>query len=545
MKKIIYSAMIALWTLIIDNCLCQVNQEWVTRYNGPGNLEDASYSAAADANGNVYVTGKSVGATTGYDYCTIKYNQSGVQVWVQRYSELTSVALDEARAIALDNAGNVYVTGRSNGGATATDFCTIKYDSSGSQQWIARYNGPGNSLDVAWTIAVDAGGNVYISGASTGSGTGFDYATIKYNSSGVQQWAARYNGPGNAEESANSVTVDAAGNVYITGRSVGSGTDYDYATIKYNSSGVQQWVARYNGPGNGNDRGREIAVDAAGNVYVTGWSTGDVTLFDYCTIKYDSSGAQQWIRRYDGPAGDDDMTRSLKLDSSGNIYVTGGSTSITGSFDYTTIKYNPAGDSLWVMRYNGPGNNEDIAFVLVLDGSDGVYIAGSSAGTGTGPDFAAVKYDTSGTQQWVARYNGPGNSADTVFAMAVDGSGNVFLTGPSAGGVSIDYATVKLTQLIGITPISNEIPERFQLEQNYPNPFNPATHFQFRVRNFGFVQLKIYDILGNEIETIVSGELKPGTYKADWDGSKYSSGVYFYKLSAGDYTETKKMMLTK
>jgi hypothetical protein len=103
--------------------------------------------------------------------------------------------------------------------------------------WVARYKGPvvGGS-DVAYAVAVDGSGNVYVTGFSTGSGTGYDFATIKYNSSGTQQWVDRYNGPGNGNDVPNgpyAIAVDASGNPYVTGQSIGSNGDYDYATIKY------------------------------------------------------------------------------------------------------------------------------------------------------------------------------------------------------------------------------------------------------------------------------------------------------------------------
>ncbi len=103
------------------------------------------------------------------------------------------------------------------------------------------------------------------------------------------------------------------------------------------------------------------------------------------------------------------------------------------------------------------------------------------------------------------------------------------------------------TQLfpIGIQQISSQIPNGFSLSQNYPNPFNPSTNFEFRIADFGFVNLTIYDIQGREVETLVNGNLKPGIYKTDWDATNFVSGVYFYKLIAGSYSETKKMVLLK
>ena len=113
-----------------------------------------------------------------------------------------------------------------------------------------------------------------------------DYATIKYDSAGQQQWVARYNGPANGADSAEAIAVDSSGNVYVTGESAGQGTRNDFATVKYNSTGQEQWVARYNGPGNGDDQANAIAVDVSGNVYVTGQSFDPNNGDDYVTIKY-------------------------------------------------------------------------------------------------------------------------------------------------------------------------------------------------------------------------------------------------------------------
>jgi hypothetical protein len=98
---------------------------------------------------------------------------------------------------------------------------------------------------------------------------------------------------------------------------------------------------------------------------------------------------------------------------------------------------------------------------------------------------------------------------------------------------------------VGIEEVSNELPERFELHQNYPNPFNPTTHFGFRIAEFGLVRLTIYDALGREATVLVNENLKPGSYKVSWDGTNYPSGLYFYVLSAGNFTQTKKMVLVK
>jgi len=131
------------------------------------------------------------------------------------------------------------------------------------QEWVLHYNGPGNAEDEGTDIAVDADGNVYVTGRSEGGMSGLDYVTIKYSREGIQEWIQRYDGTGGGDDAASAILLDDQGNVYVTGYSEGIGTGSDYATVKYNSSGVQQWVSRYNGlnsnfPDEGLERKRRV-----------------------------------------------------------------------------------------------------------------------------------------------------------------------------------------------------------------------------------------------------------------------------------------------
>jgi len=341
---------------------------WVRRYNGPLNFWDFAFAIAVDDSGNVYVTG-----TSG----TIKYSTNGSQLWVNPLS---------GEDIAVNDSGNVYVTGSSYSSATSYDYATIKYYPNGDTVWIRRYNGPGNGEDGANAIAVDDSGNLYVTGHSRGINTVVDYATIKYSPNGDTAWVRRYNGPGNWDDRANTIAVDDSGNVYVTGYSFGSGTGDDYATIKYYPNGDTAWVRRYNGPGNDNDWAYAIAVDDSGNVFVTGGSEGNFT-----TIKYYPSGDTAWVRRYTEGYND---AYAIAVDGSGNVYVTGRSRlgDLTG-YDYATIKYYPNGNTAWVRRYNGSLNGEDEAYAVTADYSGNVYITGRTDGSGSnGGDYATIKY---------------------------------------------------------------------------------------------------------------------------------------------------------
>jgi hypothetical protein len=303
-----------------------------------------------DVSGNAFVTGVSYttnAAPYNYDYATIKYSSAGVPLWTNRYNGPTN-GHDRAVAVAVDGSGNVFVTGES---ATATadpfkyDYATIKYSGAGMPLWTNRYNGPANADDSARALAVDGSGNVIVTGSSVGSGSGSDYATIKYSSTGVALWTNRYNGPANADDSAFAVAVDRSGNVFVTG---GAGVDYDaadshYATIKYSSAGVPLWTNRYPQQMGVQDRAYGMAVDGSGNVIVTGSSVGSGTAHDCATIKYSGAGVPLWTNRYNGSGNDFDGGTAVAVDASGNVFVSGLSyEQSSSSYDYVTIKYSSA-----------------------------------------------------------------------------------------------------------------------------------------------------------------------------------------------------------
>jgi uncharacterized delta-60 repeat protein len=370
------------------------------------------------------------------------------QEWVQTYNGPGN-GLDIAFSVVVDNSGNVYVAGNSPGSTSANDITTVKYNSAGQQQWVQRYNGPGNSDDGTNgtnAIAVDGSGNVYVAGWSAGE-QNTDYVVIKYNSNGDQQWAQRYNGLGNGYDAPYGIALDSSGNVYVTGSSTGDGTGSDYTTIKYNTDGVQQWVQSYNGPGNGYDAALALAVDASGNAYVTGTSTAKNGLPDCATIKYDTNGNQQWVKTYDGPSNGTDYGNSIAVDASGNVYVTGSSEGSATNRDYLTLKYDSSGNQQWAMTYSSAGNNVDEGRSVAVDGSGNVYITGVlaySEGKSSTDDWGTIKYSPSGAEQWVQTYNGPAAIADEAWSIAVDAKGNSYVVGYSHGLTSgSDLTSIK------------------------------------------------------------------------------------------------------
>ncbi|MCX7785102.1 MAG: SBBP repeat-containing protein, partial [candidate division WOR-3 bacterium] len=478
----------------------QVDNIWVRRYNGPENSEDVAKSIIVDNAGNVYVTGYSFYSNTGYDYLTIKYNSMGQIQWSQRYNGPAS-SYDRAWAIALDNAGNVYVTGHSEGAGTNWDYATIKCNSAGQVQWVKRYNGPDNYFDVASAIAVDGQGNVYVTGTSWQYGTSYDYVTIKYNSNGVQQWVQRYNGTGNGDDAAYAIAVDNFGNVYVTGEAYYPNSDFDYATIKYDSLGNLQWLRTYNGSGNYFDGATAIAIDSYNNIYVTGSGFGSGTERDYATIKYNSAGTLHWVQRYNGVGNSYDYANAIAIDNAGNVYVTGRSASSNSyplNYDYATIKYNPNGIEQWAKRYNGLGNSNDQAYAIAVDNQDNIYVTGSS-NSNTSSDYTTIKYNSAGQEQWCLRYNGIGNSDDVAFAIALDTSHNIYITGYSyATSVgNPDYVTIKYGATSTIEESKIMVDAKYSTLKIYPNPAKSV----IRVCCPSSVEcVRIYDVTGKLIK---------------------------------------------
>ena len=542
-----------------------------SHYNGAATNVDEAVALVIDDQSNVYVTGSSQDHNEKYNYLTCKYDIYGTHKWKARYYDYYNAdCLDsKAKAIAVDKFGNAYVTGKIWRHYPAKDdYATIKYNCYGIQQWVALFSGPDDSYDEPSAIAVDDSGNVYVTGwvKASDNKEDYDYATIKYNNDGEKLWASYYGSPRKGRDEATAMGLDDLGNVYVTGRSYGIATNYDFATIKYNAEGVKQWVGRYNGPGMDADKAVAIAVDRFKNVYVAGWSKGAGTANDFTTIKYDSLGVRQWVARYNSCACGIDEVTALVIDSSGNVYVTGKSYNPNTLYDFVTIKYNTHGLRQWKVSFNSSANRDDIPTAIAIDNSGNIYVTGYSVNSNGNPDFTTVKYDTNGVLCWFIHYDGPGKSRDKALAIAVDNYNNIFVTGTSAGRRRRCwkiYTTIKYVQSstsgkvmqdsIFTNEITNAKPKNYLLFQNYPNPCNPATAFRYALPKMSHVSLKIFNLLGQEIVTLVNEKQHKGEYEINWDAGLLPGGIYFYRLHAEDlskntgkcFVQTKKLILMK
>ncbi len=373
--------------------------------------------------------------------------------WIRQYG---TAQFDIAFGVGTDGAGNSYVTGDTAGtftgqsNAGSYDVYVRKVDSSGAEQWTTQFGTAG--MDVGQAAAADASGNSYVAGYTSGAfgsatnAGGNDAFVAKLDGNGNVVWVTQFGGSGN--DIGNAVAVDGSGNVYVAGSSDGlmpgggfaAGKD-DYFLAKFDSSGNQLWLAQ-DGT-NATDEGLAVGVDSAGNSYLAGTTKGSFRSTnaggdDAILVKYDSSGNQLWGKQFGGSGTDDAM--GLAVDGSGNAYVTGGTSGSlggntnAGGFDVFLTKYTSGGTRSWLTQFGTSADEE--ANGVAVDGSGNAYVTGyaygSLAGTNAGKQDAFVaKVDAAGARGWTSQF---GTSVDDAGkAVAVDSNGNVVAVGFTDG----------------------------------------------------------------------------------------------------------------
>jgi len=394
---------------------------WDPRYDGTGQAYDRARAMAIDSDGNICITGESKGFNVDHDYATVKYDTNGNKIWVTRYE---GAGFDQARAITTDSLGYVYVTGKSVGSGSGYDYVTVKYDSSdGSELWAMRYDGDLSSDDIANAIIIDNAGGVYVTGKSKGLGSDYDYVTIKYDTdNGDELWLQRYNGSNNGYDNAVAMALDSKGNVYVAGECEYTNDLVDYYILRYKPiTGERDWATFENGPKMGVDILSAMIIDANDYIYVTGRSEGYTTGVDYSTVKYDlnlfpdgetGQAFKVWESRYNGPASSTDIATDLLVTDSGDVYVTGTSKGVDGDYDYATVRYDSDGKEIWSIRYDGQASDTDGAVKIAINNAGDVYVSGTSQGLTSDEDYTTIKY--SPTDIYVDNLQGDFNGSQQV-----------------------------------------------------------------------------------------------------------------------------------
>ncbi len=361
---------------------------------------------------------------------------------------------DAGRSIALDSSTNIYITGSTGGSLDGNissgilDIFLTKFNSTGNKLFTGQFGTTGN--DTGYGVAVDSSGNVYVTGSTEGilGASAFGLSDIflaKFDSSGNLVFIKQFGTTGN--DIGYGITLDSSGNVYITGSTEGVlGASafglLDVFLAKFDSSGNLVFIKQFGTTGN--DIGYGITLDSSGNVYITGSTEGVLGasafgLLDVFLAKFDSSGNLVFIKQF-GTTGND-IGYGITLDSSGNVYITGSTAGVLGAsafglLDVFLAKLNTSGTLVFIQQFGTTGN--DIGYGITLDSSGNVYITGSTAGVLGASAFGLLdvflaKLNTSGTLVFIQQFGTTGN--DIGYGVTLDSSANVFISGSTDGNL--------------------------------------------------------------------------------------------------------------
>lgn len=508
--------------LFIENLLsAQTLPIWVSTYGSNPLIEYYNQGITVDNLGNVYVTG--YGRDTSYRTVgvTIKYNSWGIQQWAD--------TLSQARGwlrIAVDKLNNIYVIGQTR---DSIGYLTVKYDPGGNILWSAIYNSPSNMWDTPFAIKIDDSLNVYVTGEggnTTIHGSDWNYLTIKYDSAGVQQWVAQFAGAD--IDRAYALDIDSQHNIYVTGQSFD--TLGMILTVKYDINGVEQWTRRYNGP-NYYENGAFIKVYNDTSVYVGG-SIGGPGWSDFVCIKYDITGNEIWSAVYDAqlnyPWGNAaDVPHDMKVDNQGNVYMTGDQFQSTQFDAYCTIKFNPDGLFQWVKSYKG-SIDWNHAYSMALDNYGNVFVTGFGGDSvlGTYRSIITIKYDSSGNTLTLLKYAQSLQTNYDFETLVLDSIGNIYISAMGLNQNSYDIVTLKYGYTTGEFE-SSGINENLLIIS--PNPFHTSLTISFPFQNIKQVIFTIRNVLGQTVyqtkENNFNRQLKT------LDLSLITNGIYLLEIN--------------
>jgi hypothetical protein len=366
---------------------------------------DQAASVTTDSRGNVYIAGATAGDSSRADFTVVKLNAQGARQWTAKYSGSGNGVLADARAVVADTLGNIYAAGhliRSSDPSRMPELVLVKLDAQGRELWSRRH-----PAARGLRLGLDSQGDVYV-----GGDVGGDWLVQKYASGGALQWSQRFNGTIGNNDHLTDLAVDGAGNVVATGwtdSSDGLRQATDIAVVKFDTQGTRVWQRLYSDTTASDDKPWDLALDAAGNVYVTGVSgvdtSGELPEFPV-TLMYASDGALVFTRRGDGFGGG-----AITVDSSGEIFVAG------SRFTSHVTRLDAAGHVRWTT-------------VLNTTATDKIAVAANGQIFVSGGVFATTQLDNAGRiigEHRLASNNFRDRSVD----LAIDAFGTPYVVGTS------------------------------------------------------------------------------------------------------------------
>ena len=349
-------------------CRCEWGFLWEVVYDNPNHWDDIATAMALDSAGNAIITG--LRASSLYtDVQTLKFRCDGWGADLGKTYTRPGASADGGNAVAVDASDNVIVTGYSADERSEPDVYTVKYTPDGSILWERHFAGPSGFGDIGRCVVIHPDGDVIVSGDS-----GFavpvkpDYYTVRYAAEdGAERWKVRYDGPLEANSKPQAVAIDAEGNVLVAGFN---------ELLKYSAAtGAGTWQAPL--PRDPFTFTETMAVDLHGDPIVVGSVIADANTDLWIAKFKGTDGSMAWERRFDG--GREDRAKAIAVDAYGNIVVTGISRGPSNAADYYTTKYSPNGTPLRAVRSDGNANDSDILPVgVVVDSNGHVIVTGTS-----------------------------------------------------------------------------------------------------------------------------------------------------------------------
>ena len=438
--------------------------------------------------------------------------------------------------------GGFIITGytRSFGTVSGRNVWLIKTDLSGNELWNNTFGG--NDDDEGYSVQQTSDSGYVITGYTKSFGAGSnDVFLIKTNSSGDEEWSSTFGGSQDDEGYSVDQTADDEYIVAGVTSSYGSGSR-DVWLIKVDSTGNEVWNKTFGGFSSDGAWSVQQTVDKG--YIITGWtfSNGPGYLGNVFLVKADSSGNEEWSKAFGGTDVDRGYFVEQTIDSG---YIITGYTSSFGAGldDMLLIKTDKSGNEEWNKTIGGTGR--DYGYSVQQTTDRGYIITGYTLSYGAGGDDVwVVKTDINSNEEWNNTYGGV--YSDVGYSIKETSDGGYIITGHtlSYGAGLHDVWLIR----IGSNVTENETQIRFSsfnLYQNFPNPFNPSTTINYQIPELSIVIIKVYDVLGNEIATLVNEEKPAGKYAVNFIANNLPSGVYLYRLKAGEFVSAKKMIILK
>ena len=401
-------------------------------------------SIALDRSGNVVVTG-SMTTASGRDFLTTKISATGAIAWQQTFAG-ASGGHDDAMSVAVDGSGNAIVVGVS-ASTSSTDIKVIKYAASDGRVMWERSIDYGRA-EGGYFVAVDASGNAFVASETTSATGNSDLRVAKLAAAnGATQWD-QVSDTGR-DDFVSDIAADANGDVVVLGLSASATGGNDVRVLKFaGADGAQRWAQALNFGGIAG--AYALALDAAGNVIVTG-AAGTEANTNFRTFKLAASnGASAWMRDYDG--GRMDQAQGVAADAAGNVFVTGQSQNAAGRYVLKTFKYAAAsGAALWENTYDGGYN--DYGYQVATDAAGNAVVVGSTTNAAGNTDWKVIVYANGNgdvLQQYT--YAGAAGGNDDAYAVGFDAGGTV------VGGLSLESGTTTVARVIKLSPVAAAAP---------------------------------------------------------------------------------------